>query len=124
MLIDPSALANIFNPRSVELTNVELGIKRGSSPDLFTSILKQNSNEEEVVKQQNYYDLNRFNLGTGFQAYLMGGTNSPPASDFPRYNIFEGAGGSFSQGFRPSAPPTTESLKNSFALEGIYQPFA
>jgi len=124
MLIDPSAFGNIFNPRSVEITNVELGIKRGSSPDLFASILKQNSNEE-IIKQQNYYGLNRFNLGVESQAYLMGGTNSPSASNFPyRYNIFEGAGGPFSQGFRPSAPPTTEELKNSFALEGIYQPFA
>ena len=125
MVINPASIDLIFNPERFKQIDRETGLRRGIKPDLFENFLNQN-NDDAIIAQQNYLDLNRTNLGTVFQRYLGGVTDNYPSTDIhKRYNIFEGAGGKFMEGFYPGQPPSPESLKNSFALEGsIYQPFA
>jgi hypothetical protein len=95
MLIDPSYLAGKY--------------ERGD-PTTFENFLNQNNqNKDEVIVQQNPLNINNLNMGTGHLAYLIGAGPYPEGTYPDQYSFFE-------KGFRVGAPPSTEKLKNAFAL--------
>jgi hypothetical protein len=97
MLIDP----NTFNSFA----------ETADGSALFDRLLLQaKQNENRIIANQNPFDINNFNMGTGYLGYLFG-ESSYPESGYP-----QDLGIPF--GFRPSPPPTIAQLKNGMTIYG------